>query len=468
MTDPTSALPPDPARRVPLAAVVVLITAVYACAVYANLSFAVTNSADYCFFPPFQRHVNANRNHDLAGENGNIARSLAAGKGFAHPFPTPAGPTAWMPPAFPALLAGLLWACAGNGDAVMAVVVFLQVAVLIGTGLLVLALARQTTRRVGAALAVTLFVVGLLGHFRWCFQMTQDWCLVLPALDLLVVGLCWWQPLGGTRAAAAWGLFGGLCALVNPAVGLSWGLLSLLVGLRDRAWSRLALAVLVTGLTLLPWTVRNYLVFGRLIPVKSNLAYELYQSQCMQPDGLVQRRTLQLHPYTAATQEGREYNALGEIAFLDHKQRQFWEAVSSQPADFLRRAARRFLAATLWYEPFDPAQEARRPWALWFSRLTHPLPFLALLVLVAASARRPLQRAQWIVIGVYLLYLLPYVGVSYYERYAVPLLGVKVLLVLWALDRLPAFRRTPVTVPPQGVTPEGVAPAATPRQPQAL
>src|SRR5262249_26248121 len=154
--------------------------------------------------------------------------------------------------------------------------------------------------------------------------------------------------------------------------------------------------------------------------------------------------------------------------FLDRKQRQFWEAVSSQPADFLRRVARRFLAATLWYEPFDPAQETRQPWVLWFSRLIHPPPFLALLVLVATSARRPLHWAQWVVIGVYLLYLLLYVGVSYYERYAVPLIGVKVLLVLWALDRLPAFRRTPVAIPPEGVTPEDVAPAATPRQPQAL
>jgi hypothetical protein len=230
---------------------------------------------------------------------------------------------------------------------------------------------------------------------------------------------------------------------VSPAVGFTWGLLSVLVGLRERAWSRLALAGLVAALTLTPWPVRSYLVFGRLIPVKSNLAYELYQSQCLQPDGLVQRRTLQLHPYTATTPEGREYHALGEIAYLDRKHQQFWEAVSAQPLDFLKRLADRLLGATLWYEPFDRAQEARRPWALWLCRLTHPLPFLALLVLAGTSARRPLQRAQGIVIGVYLLYLLPYIGASYYERYAVPLLGVKVLLVLWAFERLRPARSAP-------------------------
>jgi hypothetical protein len=73
-------------------------------------------------------------------------------------------------------------------------------------------------------------------------------------------------------------------------------------------------------------------------------------------------------------------------------------------------------------------------------RLTHPLPFLGLLVLVFTSGRKPLDAAQWTVIGVYLLYLLPYPAISDYDRYAAPLLGVKVLLVLWGADRLLSFR----------------------------
>jgi hypothetical protein len=36
----------------------------------------------------------------------------------------------------------------------------------------------------------------------------------------------------------------------------------------------------------------------------------------------------------------------------------------------------------------------------------------------------------------YVVYLMPYIAVSYYERYAAPLLGVKVLLVLWGVDRV--------------------------------
>src|ERR1700687_1473938 len=162
-SDPTIAIPARAFRRVPFWAVFVLITSVYACSIYVNLSFAVKNSADYRFFPPFQRHVNANENRDLAAENFNIARSLVAGEGFADPFPGRRGPTAWMAPALPTILAGLLWVCDGSRDAVMAGGVFLQVSVLIGTGLLVVALALKTTSRVGAGLTVPARPTGAAG-----------------------------------------------------------------------------------------------------------------------------------------------------------------------------------------------------------------------------------------------------------------------------------------------------------------
>jgi hypothetical protein len=45
------------------------------------------------------------------------------------------------------------------------------------------------------------------------------------------------------------------------------------------------------------------------------------------------------------------------------------------------------------------------------------------------------------VLGVYLLYLLPYVVVSYYDRYAIPVLAAKVLMVLWAVDRVLSWSR---------------------------
>jgi hypothetical protein len=432
---------------VPLTAAAVIAAVVVTFVVYANLSFAVTDRTVYRFFPPFLAGVNDNANLGLGGENFHIAQALARGRGFADPFSEPTGPTAWQPPLLPGFLAGVLLATDRNPACVAAVVICLNALVLTMTGLLIVALARQTTSRVGTGAAVLVFVVALLYQFEHCFQRTHDAWLVLLSLDLLLAGLCWSRPLArrpGRFSAlvyALWGLLCGLGALVSPVVGLTWAALSLVTGVRERAWFGLAVTALAAGLTLAPWTLRNYLTFGRLIPMKSNLALELYQTQCLQADGILQ--SFKGHPGDAGSPERREYRALGETAYMDRKWDQFRQAVRKDPLDFLDRVASRALCATLWYVPFNRPLEARQPWLLWFKRVLHPLPFLALLVLAGTAAARPLHRLQWIAIGIYGFQLLPYVAASYYERYTVPLLAVKVLLVIWAVDRLLCLRRVP-------------------------
>jgi hypothetical protein len=461
MIQPRQLPRPDAGGGIPPLAVAILVATVFACSVYANLSFTVTDPADYRYLPPFLAGVNANQNDHLGAEYFNIGRSLARGEGFSHPFGRPTGPTAWMPPVLPVLLAGLLRLCGGNRDVVMLVVVFLQVFVLVATGLLVLALARQSSGRAGPWAALAVYLVALVWDFHSWFQLTHDSWLVLLALDLLLAWFCWGRPLGRWRTAAGWGLFGGLCAQVNPLVGLTWGVVALAAGRHRRDWPRLAAALLAAAVVLAPWTVRNYLVLGRLIPVKSNAAYELYQSQCLQADGLIHRRTFGRHPGHPDSREGKEYDRLGESAYLEHKREQFWQAVRADPTDFLDRAANRLLGVTLWYEPFD--REAGRRWVLWVSRLLHPLPFLGLLFLVGTGLWLRLTQTQWTVMSVYLLYLLPYAGASYYERYGLPLLGIKVLLVFWAAGRVLRLTRSeepPTPRPGTAVSRRGPRPAA--------
>ena len=59
-----------------------------------------------------------------------------------------------------------------------------------------------------------------------------------------------------------------------------------------------------------------------------------------------------------------------------------------------------------------------------------------MLALIGTAFLKRLHWAQWSAIGIYLVYLSPYIGASYYERYAAPLLAVKVLLVIWAVDQM--------------------------------
>jgi hypothetical protein len=413
-----------------------LVVVVIAGSIYANLSFAVTNPATFRYFPPFRPGFNANQNRSLGHEFFNIARAMATGQGFAHPFHQRTGPTAWMPPVLPTLMAGLLWVCDGDQNAVLVIVLFLKACVLVGTGLLVLTLVRQTTRSVGVWIATLVFLVALVCYFKRSFQYADDSWMIMLALDLLLAGLCWFRPLQSWKSALAWGLLGGFCALLSPVVGLTWGAVSLVIGWQKRSGTMLGIAVLTAGLLMVPWTVRNYLVFGHLVPVKSNLAYELYQSQCLQTDGLLQAPTFGVHPNSGNGRESQEFRTLGEGRYLEQKRKQFWDAVWNDPEDFLDRMALRFLGATVWYVPFDRSQATRQPELTFLGRVLHPLPFLAMLVLLFTSIQRPLHGAQWFVIAIYALYLLPYIGASYYERYAFPLLGVKVLLLVWGADRV--------------------------------
>src|SRR5262249_44218731 len=126
-------------------------------------------------------------------------------------------------------------------------------------------------------------------HFDSAFQLTHDYALGLLAVAGLLAGACLGRPLWTPWRAAGWGAFGGFAALVNPAVAAAWACWTTVAAVRERRTALLAVAV--AGLVVGPWVARNYLVFDRFIPVKSNLAYELYQSQCLQPDGVLRLKT---------------------------------------------------------------------------------------------------------------------------------------------------------------------------------
>ena len=227
-------------------------------------------------------------------------------------------------------------------------------------------------------------------------------------MDLLIIGLVWFRPMNNWKSATGWGLVGGLFALVDPIVGLTWGVLTSMIAGRDRGSRfRLGCAIMAAGVTLMPWTVRNYLVFDRLIPVKSNIAYELYQSQCLQPDGLLRTSTFRSHPI-ANREARRDYATLGEITYLAQKGDEFRQAVRADPVEFLDRMWSRLLGGTIWYVPVESDEEIKRPWAFWMSRIVHPLPFVGWLILALAAARGHVRPALKMVMAIYGVYLLLY------------------------------------------------------------
>jgi hypothetical protein len=423
-------------RRALFAPAAVLALGVIWTSFYVNSSFSVVRPETYRFFPPFRVGEDRNWNDHLGAEYFSIARSLYEGRGFANPFRQETGPTAWMPPVLPGLMATVLWASGGDRGAVVNAMICGQAVALIAAGWLTLVVARRTTNRINPWAVVAVYGVGLAGHFTLAFQQTHDSGLVLLVLTLTLAAACLGRPLRTGWGAAGWGLWGGVVALVGPVLGFVWAVLTAAEGVRQRSAVRFAIAATTAVLVVAPWAARNYQTFGRLIPVKSNLGFELYQSHCLEPDGVLRSERAFRHPYNPETADGRDYKRLGEVAFLDEKMAAFRASVEADPWALADKVFNRFLAATLVYVPADERREDDLYWGLWISRLTHALPFLSAVLLLATAPRFGLRREQGAVLLGYAAYLLPYVLVSYYDRYAFPLLTAKALLVLWAAERL--------------------------------
>ena len=99
------------------------------------------------------------------------------------------------------------------------------------------------------------------------------------------------------------------------------------------------------------------------------------------------------------------------------------------------------MEATVTYVPFNTGDIKARPRTVFLARCIYPVPFFCLLALLVSAWWRPLHAAQWLVIVVYIAYLLPYILVSYYERYKLPLIGVEVALLVFTLDRFASWWR---------------------------
>lgn len=418
-----------------------LAAAVLGTSLYANIPHALELRSLYGYVPPFIEGSDRQMVTHLGGENLFIAKALNDGRGFADPFQEPTGPTAWMPPVLPAIQAVLLRAFGGVEGAAFCVVV-LQNLALIYTGRLVLMAASRSPWRFGPAVALGVFLGGTWYHFHSCYQITHDsWLLMLLVSLMVEASYRLWGRVPGLASVAGWGVLGGVGALSGPVLAPVWGALTLALAFSWRAARPVAVALLAAAVVVAPWAVRNYRTFGRFIPVKSNLFYELYQSNCLEPDGVLRFVTGVNHPYRGDGPERRRYKALGEARYLDGYRERFFAALRDDPAAYLGRVGNRALAATVVYFPF---QEDEGGWTLLASYLFHPVPFYGLVLTLLGPGwwRDPLKRIALIVTAAYLL---PYVMVAYYERYGLPLLGVQALFVYWGIESVRCRLAAPVS-----------------------
>ena len=247
-------------------------------------------------------------------ESGNIAHSVAAGQGFASPFRVATGPTAWMTPLYPLLVAGIF--------RVFGTYTYPAFLAASGINIAAGALTCWPLYRLGRAIAGT--SAGALAAWLWAIfpnaillsvESIWDACLAALCATLLVWGAV---ELSRGRGWLAWCGFGLLCGftlMLNPTAGMLAFLPALWAAWRARQWKRAAASAAVALLCCLPWTVRNYRVFHAVVPLRSILGLQLWMgnSELAKDVWLGEG-----HPIRD-TAEREKYVEMGEIAYMREK-----------------------------------------------------------------------------------------------------------------------------------------------------
>jgi 4-amino-4-deoxy-L-arabinose transferase-like glycosyltransferase len=343
-----------------------------------------------------------------------IARSLIHGEGFSSPFALPTGPTAFLPPVYPVMLAAIehMFGLATKNSAWAILVMQCMFSAL--TCIPIYYLALETFDRRIAKRAMLIWAL-----FPYAIMLPTNiiWESSLSAL-LLAAGLYFFVRAQSSESNSRWallGIFWAVACLVNAALLLLLPALLIFQVLRN---SKVApCAVWCAGifiLCLLPWSVRNYAVFHKAFPLRDNFALELWIGN---HEGATTRFTPEIHPAFSRT-EILEYQRLGEIGYMSHKREIALEFIRKKPVLFLRNTVQRFF--TYWLVSWH---------SLWLL-----VPILS--VIGFAGMALLLHRSHplsWLYFLPMLIYPLPYYLTHPDLRYQHPLQPLLTILAAYAL-----------------------------------
>ncbi len=360
-------------------------------------------------------------------EMGRIAQAIASGHGFSNPFQVPTGPTAWEPPLYAYLTAGIfkLFGIYSHGSAFALLTINSIFSAL--TCVPVYLIAKRTFGQKVALWSGWLWAVlpfVMYWSTRWVWETSLS-ALLLALIFLATLrlqytrGWGWWPALG-----AIWGV----AALNNPAL-LSFLPVSLLwLWVQRRRAGLASLLPMATtlacfALLLTPWALRNYHVFGKFILVRDNAGAELRMGNGPHADGTWM---WYLHP-TLNVLEMLNFQRLGEINYIAARRSEAFEFIAAHPGTFVQLSLKRFvyywaglprssaipvlaplknslfLASSVlaWWGALR-AMRRRAPGATLFVLLLAVYPVIYYIVFPHPRYRHPIEP-EMLILGVYLI-----------------------------------------------------------------
>lgn len=281
-----------------------------------------------------------------------IAWALVSGFGYSSPWPnTPLAATAQQPPVYPLLLAAIFKVSGSYTSASAWIAMSINALASALTAVLIYRLGERYFGRMAARIAAWIWVLWIF-EIAACLELWNQALAALAIAAFLLIA----PALGESERLSHWTLAGAavaLAALLNPAVlaifipGLLWVFLWKPL---SRGRLRCAvLCILAFILVLTPWTLRNYLRFQRVIPVRDNFGMELWIGNRPGMSGIAD------FSGDFPLRNPQEYSRLGEIAFMAEKQSVALAFIRQHPAQFVVRCVRR--AWAFWIVP---------PGSVWF------------------------------------------------------------------------------------------------------
>ena len=302
-----------------------------------------------------QRTVPTAENVPFGYETGNIARSIAEGKGFSSPLSIETGPTIWLTPIYPYLLAGVFKIFGVYSYKSMLMIVTLNEVFSALTCIPIFFIAKRVGGPALGASAAWLWAI-----FPHAIMLPIEWVWD-TSLAALMAALILWATLAirDSNRVKDWigyGLLWGVGLMVNASILAVAPFLLLWLALdlrkKSRRWIQLpATALILMGVVCVPWTVRNYVVFHRVIVFRSNFGLELWLGN---NDQVPDTWAGYLHP-SDYPPEREKYVRMGEIKYMQLKQSEAISFMESHPRDTLRFFWRRFVDN--WMGTWDPIQD---------------------------------------------------------------------------------------------------------------
>lgn len=282
-------------------------------------------------------------------EMGLLAKSLLQGLGYSSPFGVPTGPTAFIAPGYPTIVAGIFLLFGVYTFKSALVIVLLNIAAALGTIALMMRLARRFFGTAAAYVAGAIWAVSLpvlwLPVIFWESNFSALFFVAMLTLALR------------TRSeprSANWillGAFAGMAALINPALIFSFAAIMGWVAVEGwraarkcsagsavaGSWKSPALGGLALVAVFVAWPVRNAVRFHAFIPLRSTVGFELWMGNRAGATGRLDQSI-----YPMLNQHELDlYKAQGEVAYVRTKSTAAWSYIGSHPGWFADMTARR-------------------------------------------------------------------------------------------------------------------------------